>query len=175
MLVIVDSFPQRVDESFDAAGEDPSQATEEFDSGQFASKGKPTFKTQPDVLHFYIFTYHVFTIMYLPFLYSYIRVGIIVVVLGQRSTYLIPFRGFRVRTTSVDMIIAMSLLPFNVYLFVSRHCWIEAAPTDLTHTLMRDRLPRLTYGLYHISGLGGVRFSNFSDAAFAIGRAPKGV
>ena len=60
MLVIVDSFPQRVDESFDAAGEDPSQATEEFDSGQFASKGKPTFKTQPDVLPFYIFN-----IMYL--------------------------------------------------------------------------------------------------------------
>ena len=51
----------------------------------------------------------------------------------------------------------------------------EAAPTNLTHTLMRDRLSRLTYGLYHISGLGGVRFSNFSDAALAIGRAPKGV
>ena len=57
-------FPQRVDETYDAAGEDPSQATEEFDSGQFASEGKPTFKTQPNVLHFYIFKYHVFTIMY---------------------------------------------------------------------------------------------------------------
>ena len=140
-----------------------------------ASEGKPTFKTQPNVLHFYIFKYHVFTIMYLLFMYYYIRGGIIVVVVGQSSTYPIPFRNFRVRTTLVDMCIATSLLPFNVYLFVSRYCWIEAAPTDLTHTLMRDRLPRLTYGLYHISGLGGVRFSNFSGAAFTIGRAPKGV
>ena len=136
-------FPQRVDEPLDVAGEDPSPATEDFDLRQLASKGKPTFKTQPNVLHFfYIFKYHVLTIMYLLFLYYYIRVGITVVVLGQRSTYLIPFPGFRVRTTSVDMIIAMSLLPFNVYLFVSRHCWIEAAPTNLTHTLMRDWLPR---------------------------------
>ena len=66
-LVIVVSFPQRVDESYDAAGEDPSQATEEFDSEQLASEGKPTFKTQPDVLHFTFFIpciyYHVFTIL----------------------------------------------------------------------------------------------------------------
>ena len=112
--------------------------------------------------------------MYLPFSYHYIRVGIIVVVLGQRSTYLILLRGFQVRTTLVDMIIAMSLLPFNVYLFVSRHCWIEAAPNELTHTLMRDRLPRLTYGLYHISGLGGVRFSNSSGMHLQLGGPQKG-
>ena len=59
-------FPQRVDETYNAAGEDPSQATEEFDSGQFASEGKPTFKTQPDVLHFTFLIsciyYHVFNI-----------------------------------------------------------------------------------------------------------------
>ena len=63
MIVI---FPQRVDESYDAAGEDPSQATEEFNSDQFASEGKPTFKTQPDVLHFtflnIMYYYHVFNI-----------------------------------------------------------------------------------------------------------------
>ena len=71
-------FPQHVDESFNTAEEEPSQATEDFDPGQFASEGKPTFKTQPNVLHFYILY-----IMYLPFMYYYIRVGIIVVVLGQ--------------------------------------------------------------------------------------------
>ena len=49
-------FPQRVDENFNAAEEEPSPATEEFDLSQFASEGKPTFKTQPDVLHFYILT-----------------------------------------------------------------------------------------------------------------------
>ena len=38
-------FPQRVDESFNAAEEEPSQATEDFDPGQFASEGKSTFKT----------------------------------------------------------------------------------------------------------------------------------
>ena len=114
--MIVFYFPQRVDESFNVAEEEPSQATEEIDPGQFASEGKPTFKTQPDVLHFYIFKYHVFTIMYLLFMYYYIRVGTIVVVLGQRSTYLIPFRNFRVRTTLVDVCIATSLLSFNVYL-----------------------------------------------------------
>ena len=47
-------FPQRVDENLDAAREEPSPATEEFDLSQFASEGKPTFKTQTDVLHFYI-------------------------------------------------------------------------------------------------------------------------
>ena len=52
-------FPQRVDETYDAAGEDPSQAPEDFDLSQFAREGKPTFKTQPNVLHFYIFKYHV--------------------------------------------------------------------------------------------------------------------
>ena len=116
LQAVIVIFPQRVDESYDAAGEDPSRATEEFNSGQLASEGKPTFKTQPDVLTFYIFTYHVFHTMYLQFLYYYIRVGIIVVVLGQRSTYLIPFRNFRVRTTLVIVCIAKSLLPFNVYL-----------------------------------------------------------
>ena len=54
--------------------------------------------------------------MYLIFMYYYIRVGIIVVVLGQRSTYLIPLRNLRVRTTLVNVCIAKSLLPFNVYL-----------------------------------------------------------
>ena len=109
-------FPQRVDENFNVAEEEPSPATEDFEPGQFASEVKPTFKTQPDVLHFYTFKYHVFTIMYLLFMYYYIRVGIIVVVVGQSSTYLIPFRNFRVRTTLVDVCIAKSLLPFNVYL-----------------------------------------------------------
>ena len=71
-------FPQRVDEPLDVAGEEPSPATEDFDQSQFASKGKPTYKTQPNVLHFYILY-----IMYLLFMYYYIRVGIIVVVLGQ--------------------------------------------------------------------------------------------
>ena len=60
-------FPQRVDETYDAAGEDPSQAPEDFDLSQFASEGKPTLKTQPNVLHFYILY-----IMYLPFMYYYI-------------------------------------------------------------------------------------------------------
>ena len=63
-------FPQRVDENFNVAEEEPSPATEEFDLSQFASEGKPTFKTQPNVLHFYIFLisciyYHVFTILVL--------------------------------------------------------------------------------------------------------------
>ena len=44
MLVIVLSFPQRVDENFDVAGEEPSPATEDFDPGQLASEGKPTSK-----------------------------------------------------------------------------------------------------------------------------------
>ena len=52
-------FPQRVDENFNVAEGEPSPATEEFDLSQFASEDKPTFKTQPDVLHFYIFKYHV--------------------------------------------------------------------------------------------------------------------
>ena len=45
-------FPQRVDGPLDVAGEDPSPATEEIDLSHFASEGKPTFKTQPDVLLF---------------------------------------------------------------------------------------------------------------------------
>ena len=119
-------FPQRVDETYDAAGEDPSQATEEFDSGQFASEGKPTFKTQPDVLHFfYIFNYHVFTIMYLIFMYYYIRVGIIVVVLGQRSTYLIPFWNFRVRTNFGGCVYCYVIVTLQRVLVVSRHCWMK--------------------------------------------------
>ena len=77
MLVITVFFPQRVDENLDAAGEEPSPATEDFDQSQFASEGKPTFKTQTNVLHFYILY-----IMYLPFMYYYIWVGIIVAVLG---------------------------------------------------------------------------------------------
>ena len=43
----------------------------------------------------------------------------------------------------------------------------EAAPIDLTRMLTRDWLPRLTYGLYHISGLGGVCLSYISDTPFA--------
>ena len=50
----------------------------------------------------------------------------------------------------------------------------EAAPANLTHTLMRDRLPRSTYGLYHISGLGGVCFSNSSDMHLQLGGPRKG-
>ena len=64
-LVIVVSFPQRVDESYDAAGEDPSQATEGFNSDQFASEGKPTTKLNPlSYILFYILYYHVLNIMY---------------------------------------------------------------------------------------------------------------
>ena len=66
MLVITVFFPQRVDENLDAASEEPSPATEDFDLSQFASEGKPTFKTQPNVLHFYILY-----IMYLSFMYYY--------------------------------------------------------------------------------------------------------
>ena len=51
----------------------------------------------------------------------------------------------------------------------------EAAPTDLTRTLTRDWLPRLTYGLYHISGLGGVCLSYISDTPFAMEGPERGV
>ena len=63
MLQVSDGsfFPQRVDESYDAAGEDPSQATEELNFEQFASEGKPTTKLNP--LSYFCFTF--FTIMYL--------------------------------------------------------------------------------------------------------------
>ena len=54
MLVITVFFPQRVDENLDAASEEPSPATEDFDMSQFASEGKPTFKTQPKCPTFYI-------------------------------------------------------------------------------------------------------------------------
>ena len=54
LLVITVFFLQRVDESFDTAGEEPSPATEDFDQSQFASEGKPTFKTQPKCPTFYI-------------------------------------------------------------------------------------------------------------------------
>ena len=71
-------FPQRVDESYDAAGEDPSQATEEFNSEQFASEGKPTTKLNPlSYFLFYILYYHVFTIMYLIFKNYYIGLGVL--------------------------------------------------------------------------------------------------
>ena len=65
MLVIVYFFPQRVDENFDAAGEEPSQATEDFDPGQFASEGKPTSKTQPNRPTFLLSLSHVFIIQVL--------------------------------------------------------------------------------------------------------------
>ena len=60
LLVITVLFPQRVDESCDTAGEDPSPATEDFDQSQFASEGKPTFKTQPKCPTHSL--YHVFII-----------------------------------------------------------------------------------------------------------------
>ena len=50
----------------------------------------------------------------------------------------------------------------------------EAAPTDLTRTLTRDWLPRLTYGLYHISGFGGVCLSNISNAKTFATEGPDG-
>ena len=76
--MIVVSFPQRVDESYDAAGEDPSQATEEIDLSQFASEGKPTTKLNPlSYILFYILYYHVFTIMYLIFKYYYFGLGVL--------------------------------------------------------------------------------------------------
>ena len=56
------SFPQRVDENLDAASEEPSPATEDFDQSQFASEGKPTFKTQPKCPTFLHSLYHVFII-----------------------------------------------------------------------------------------------------------------
>ena len=77
-LVIVVSFPQRVDESYDAAGEDPSQATEELNSEQFASEGKPTTKLNPcPTFLFYILYYHVFNTMYLIFQYYYFGLGVL--------------------------------------------------------------------------------------------------
>ena len=63
MLVITIFFPQRVDESFDTLGEEPSPATEDCDP-DIACQGKPTFKTQPKCPTFYILY-----IMYLSFLY----------------------------------------------------------------------------------------------------------
>ena len=62
LLVITVFFPQRVDESFDTAGEEPSPATEDFNQSQFASEGKPTFKTQPKCPTFLHSLYHVFII-----------------------------------------------------------------------------------------------------------------
>ena len=82
----------------------------------FCQWRQANFQNSTQCPTFYIFKYHVFTIMYLIFMYYYIRVGIMVVVLGQRSTYLTPFRNLRVRTTLVNVCIATSLLPFNVYL-----------------------------------------------------------
>ena len=55
-------FPQRVDESFNAAGEEPSPATEDYDP-DIACQGKPTSKTQPHCPTFLYSFYHVFTIM----------------------------------------------------------------------------------------------------------------
>ena len=88
-------FPQRVDESYDAAGEDPSQATEEIDLSHFASEGKPTTKLNPlSYFLFYILYYHVFNIhvlLHSGWCYcSCIRTKI---------HLLSPFRGIRARMT----------------------------------------------------------------------------
>ena len=76
-----------------------------LDPGQFASKGKPTYKTQPNVLHFY-FLY----IMYLSFKYYINWVGIIVVVLGKPPYTLYP-----------STVLIIQLLPSHVHLW---HCGI---------------------------------------------------
>ena len=64
-VIVCISFPQRVDEPLDVAGEEPSPATEDFDPGQFASEGKPTFKTQPKRPTFLHSLYHVIIILVL--------------------------------------------------------------------------------------------------------------
>ena len=43
---------QRVDETIDAAGEDPSQAVEEADPGYIAEEGKPLSKLKLRFTHF---------------------------------------------------------------------------------------------------------------------------
>ena len=100
MLVITVFFPQRVDESFDTAGEEPSPATEDFDQSQFASEGKPTFKTQPKCPTFLHSLYHVFIIHVL------LQLGwIIVVVLGEPPYTLYPSA----------MVLITQLLPSHVH------------------------------------------------------------
>ena len=62
-------FPQRVDETLDAAGEDSSQAIEEADPGYIADEGKPPPKFKLRITHFYFPLYHLYCIMLV--LYSY--------------------------------------------------------------------------------------------------------
>ena len=71
-------FPQRVDEPLDVAGEEPSPATEDLTQDSLPVKASQLSKLNPMSC---IFTF--LNIMYLLFMYYYIRVGIIVVVLGQ--------------------------------------------------------------------------------------------
>ena len=71
MIVIAFYFPQRVDESFEAAGEEPSPATEDCDP-DIACQGKPTSKPQP---HCPTFLHS--SIMYLPLCNYYIGLGLL--------------------------------------------------------------------------------------------------
>ena len=68
------------------------------------------FKTQTNALHFYILY-----ITYLPFMYYYNWVGIIVVVIGEPPYNLYP--------SAIALII--QLLPSHVHLFVLRQCLMK--------------------------------------------------
>ena len=62
-------FPQRVDETIDAAGEDSFQVVEEADPGYIANEDKPPSKLKLRITHFYFPLYHLDGIMLV--LYSY--------------------------------------------------------------------------------------------------------
>ena len=92
-------FLQRVDEMFDATGEDSSQAVKEADPGYIANEGKPPSKLKlniyPFLLSFVSFIlYHVSII--------FIWVGIVLFILGKLHTpHILPIWEKQSRTSMI--------------------------------------------------------------------------
>ena len=112
----------------------PPQPPKNLTSARLPVKASQLSKLNPMS---YIFTF--FTTMYLPLCITTIG-------LGLQQLYQVNHHKTCTFSNSIDnSIVTLSRAPV-----CTAAMFDEAAPTDLTRTLTRDRLPRLTYGLYHI-------------------------